>query len=113
MDFQFNTLKENTITILETDNENDTPTSLAEPIIKFGRTEYNQNTIEVSGGNAVSRRHCVIINCKDNVWLYDLESTGTEVNDKKVTKKIPLIGFSKLKIDDISFTITTDKTKLL
>ena len=113
MDFQFNTLKENTITILETNNENDTPTSISEPIIKFGRTGYNQNNIEVSGGNAVSRRHCIIINNKDNVWLYDLESTGTEVNDEKVTNKIPLIGFNKVKIDDVFFTITTDKTKLL
>lgn len=113
MDFQFNTLKENTITILETNNENDTLTSISEPIIKFGRTEYIQNNIEVSGGNAVSRRHCVIINCKDNVWLYDLESTGTEVNDEKIANKIPLIGFNKVKIDDVFFTITTDKTKLL
>lgn len=113
MDFQFNTLKENTITILETNNENDTPTSISVPIIKFGRTEYIQNNIEVSGGNAVSRRHCVIINSKDNVWLYDLESTGTEVNDEKITNKTPLIGFNKVKIDDVFFTITTDKTKLL
>jgi hypothetical protein len=29
MDFQFNTLKENTITILETNNDNATPTSLS------------------------------------------------------------------------------------
>lgn len=113
MDFQFNTLKENTITILETNNENVTPTSISEPIIKFGRTEYIQNNIEVSGGNAVSRRHCVIINSKDNVWLYDLESTGTDVNDEKIINKIPLIGFNKVKIDDVFFTITTDKSKLL
>jgi serine/threonine protein kinase len=113
MDFQFNTLKENTITILETNNKNDTPTSISEPIIKFGRTEYNQNNIEVSGGNAVSRRHCVIINSKDNVWLYDLKSTGTYLNDEEITSKIPIIGFNKLKIDDVFFTITTDKTKLL
>jgi hypothetical protein len=113
MDFQFNTLKENTITILETNNENDTPTSISEPIIKFGRTGYNQNNIEVSGGNAVSRRHCIIINNKDNVWLYDLESTGTEINDEIITNKVPLIGFNKVKIDDVFFTITTDKTKLL
>jgi hypothetical protein len=42
MDFQFNTLKENTITILETNNDNATPTSLSQPIIKFGR----QNTLK-------------------------------------------------------------------
>ncbi|WP_167365557.1 protein kinase domain-containing protein [Flavobacterium xinjiangense] len=113
MDFQFNTLKENSITILETNNRNDTPISISEPIIKFGRTEYNQNNIEVSGGNAVSRRHCVIINNKDNVWLYDLESTGTDVNDEKVTNKVPLIGFNKITINEVNFTITTDKSKLL
>ncbi|MFV8353413.1 protein kinase domain-containing protein [Flavobacterium sp. XS2P14] len=113
MDFQFNTFRENTITILETNNKNNTPTSILEPIIKFGRTEYNQNNIEVSGGNAVSRRHCVIINSKDNVWLYDLKSTGTYLNDEEITSKIPVIGFNKLKIDNVFFTITTDKTKLL
>lgn len=113
MDFQFNILKENTITILETNNENDTPISISEPIIKFGRTEYSQNNIEVSGGNAVSRRHCVIINSKDNVWLYDLESTGTDLNDERVTNKIPLIGFNKITINNVFFTFTTDKSKLL
>jgi pentatricopeptide repeat protein len=113
MDFQFNTLKENTITILETNNKNDTPTSISEPIIKFGRTDYNQNNIEVSGGNAVSRRHCVLINSKDNVWLYDLESTGTYLNDEAITSKIPIIGFNKIRINDVFFKVTTDKTKLL
>lgn len=113
MDFQFNTLKENTITILETNNKIETPNSFNNPIIKFGREEYNQNDIQVSGSNAVSRRHCVIINTKDNVWLYDLESTETEINDTIVTNKIPIIGYNKLKIKDIYFTLTTDKTKLL
>ncbi|TDP61184.1 protein kinase domain-containing protein [Flavobacterium dankookense] len=113
MDFQFNILKENTITILETNNEYHTEKSISEPIIKFGRQEYTQNDIRISGGVAVSRRHCIIINTKDNVWLYDLESTGTEINDTIVTNKIPLIGYNKLKIKDIYFTLTTDKTKLL
>ncbi len=113
MDFQFNTLKENTITILETNNQITTSNSFNIPILKFGREEYNQNDIQVSGSNAVSRRHCVIINTKDNVWLYDLESTGTEINDTIVTNKIPLIGYNKLKIKDIYFTLTTDKSKLL
>jgi serine/threonine protein kinase len=113
MDFQFNTLKENTITILETNNKIETQNSFNNPIIKFGREEYNQNDIQVSGSNAISRRHCVIINSKDNVWLYDLESTGTEINDEIVTNKIPIIGYNKLKIKDIYFTLTTDKSKLL
>ncbi|MBC7524738.1 MAG: FHA domain-containing protein [Flavobacterium sp.] len=113
MDFQFNTLKENTITVLETNNKIDRPYSFNNSILKFGREEYNQNDIQVSGSNTVSRRHCIIINTKDNVWLYDLESTGTELNYEIVTNKIPLIGHNKIKIKDIHFTITTDKTKLL
>lgn len=113
MDFQFNILKENTITVLTTNNKADRPYSFNNPIIKFGREAYHQNDIQVSGSNAVSRRHCVIINTKDNVWLYDLESTGTEVNDDMVTNKVPLIGYTKLKIKDIYFNLTTDKSKLL
>ncbi|MDI1316893.1 FHA domain-containing serine/threonine-protein kinase [Flavobacterium sp.] len=113
MDFQFNTMKENTITILETNNKIFTDKSLNYPIIKFGREEYNQNDIKVSGSNAVSRRHCVIINAKDNVWLYDLESTGIYLNDERVIGKIPIIGYNKLTIGNIDYNITTDKTKLL
>jgi serine/threonine protein kinase len=113
MDFQFNTLKANTITILDTNNKVVTPNSFNNPIIKFGREEYEQNDIQVSGSNAVSRRHCVIINSKDNVWLYDLESTGTVINDEIVNNKVPLIGYNVLKIKDIFFNLTTDKTKLL
>ena len=96
-----------------TNNKIHTDKSLNYPIIKIGREEYNQNDIKVSGSNAVSRRHCVIINTKDNVWLYDLDSTGTEINDGIVTNKIPLIGHNKLKIKDIYFNLTTDKSKLL
>ena len=113
MDFQFNNMKENTITILETNNKVQTPSALNNPIIKFGREEYNQNDIEVSGSTAVSRRHCVIINTKDNVWLYDLDSTGTEINDELVVNKVPLIGHNTIKIKDIYFALTTDKTKLI
>ena len=113
MDFQFNNMKENTITILETNNKVQTSSTFNNPIIKFGREEYNQNDIKVSGSTAVSRRHCVIINTKDNVWLYDLESTGTEINDELVINKVPLIGHNTIKIKDIYFALTTDKTKLI
>ena len=113
MDFHFNTMRENTITILETNNQITTSNSFNNPILKFGREDYNENDIQVSGSNAVSRRHCIIINTKDNVWLYDLESTGTGVNDERVSNKTPLIGFNTISINKVYFTITTDKNKLL
>ena len=49
----------------------------------------------------------------NNVWLYDLESTGTHLNDEKITGKSPLIGFNKLTIANVDFNLTTDKSKLL
>jgi len=113
MDFHFNTMKENTITFLDCNVPDFVLGSTVNPIIKFGREEYDLNDYQVPGGNAISRRHCLIINSKDNVWLYDLESTGTYLNDEKVTKKMPIIGFNILSINDVDYTITTDKTKLL
>ena len=113
MDFQFNEMKENTITILETNNKTQTKKSFNQPIIKIGREQFEQNDIQVSGSIAISRRHCVIINTKDNVWLYDLGSTGTKVNDEVVSNKIPLIGYSKITINTTFFDITTDEKKLL
>ncbi len=113
MDFQFNTIKENKISYL--DNEFDVDDALADkkPIIKFGREDYEVNDHYVPGGTVISRRHCVIINTKDNVWLYDLESTGTYLNDERVIGKIPIIGYNKLTIGDTDYNITTDKSKLL
>lgn len=113
MDYHFNTIKENTITFLESNNKNTNPETISKAIIKFGREGFNENDVEVSSGTSISRRHCVIINSKDNVWLYDLESTGTYLNNEEVNNKIPLIGYNKLTVDKIDFTITTDKNKLL
>jgi len=35
------------------------------------------------------------------------------LNDEKINGKVPIIGFNKITIDKINFTITTDKNKLL
>jgi len=67
----------------------------------------------VQGGTAISRRHCVIINCKDDVWIYDLDSTGTYVNDSRVINKSPLIGRNNIRIGKMEYVFTNDKTKLL
>lgn len=113
MDFHFNTMKENTMTFLESNVPDFVLGSTVNPIIKFGREEYDLNDYQVPGGNAISRRHCLIINCKENVWLYDLDSTGTFLNDEKVTNKMPIIGLNTLSLHNVDYTITTDKTKLL
>jgi len=113
MDFHFNTIKENTITFLESTDPSTVLESTVKPIIKFGREKYHENDYMVSGGNTVSRRHCLIINSKDNSWVYDLESTGTYLNNIKVERKKPFLGVNKLTIGNVDYTLTTDKSKLL
>jgi pSer/pThr/pTyr-binding forkhead associated (FHA) protein len=81
-------------------------------IIKFGRESYDINDVKDPGGTAISRRHCVIINFKDDVWLYDLDSTGTYLNGKKVINKAPLIGRNNIRISKTEYEFTNDKGKL-
>jgi serine/threonine protein kinase len=83
------------------------------PIITIGRHGFHQNTIMIPDGNIVSRRHCVIVNCKDDVWLYDLESTGTIVNNQRLKGKMPLIGKNFIRIGKTEIEITDNPNKLL
>jgi hypothetical protein len=53
------------------------------------------------------------VNCKDEVRLYDLESTGTYLNDERVKSKAPMIGLNLLRIGGVEYRVTTDKGKLL
>ncbi len=82
-------------------------------IITFGRHGYDMIDVQVSAGTSVSRRHCLIVNCKDDVWLYDLESTGTYLNDELVKSKAPIIGLNTLRVGGVEYKVTTDKTELL
>ena len=113
MDFRFNSISKNAITILHSNDDDVSSESFYKPIIKIGRKGYDANDIEVPDGTSISRRHCLIINGKDDVWLYDLESTGTYLNDEKIIIKAPMVGLNKIRLGSIEYTITTDKTKLL
>lgn len=81
-------------------------------IIKIGRNHILENDIKVPGGNIISRRHAVIINYKDDTWIYDLNSTGTYLNNDKVTIKAPLLGRNLIRIGKTEFEITNDQGKL-
>ena len=82
-------------------------------IVTFGREGYSVNDIEVPGSSSISRRHCVVINCRNDVWLYDLASTGTYVNGDRVQGKLPLIGRNVVRIGNKEFVITSDKDNLI
>ena len=113
MDFHFNNIGKNTLTFLDSNNKKASLDSFDKPIVKIGREGYDVNDVQVPGGTSISRRHCLIVNCKDDVWVYDLESTGTYLNDEKIISKAPVLGLNKLRIGSIEYTITTDKSKLL
>lgn len=83
-----------------------------EAIIKFGRENYEVNDVKVPGGNSISRRHCLIINQKDDVWLYDLGSTGTFLNGEQVVRKHLLTGKNILRIGQNEYELTSDRSKL-
>ena len=113
MDYRFNKFKPGTIYITNTDNPNQPPEKIEKPIITFGRESFICNDIKVPGGTSISRRHCLIINSKDDVWLYDLASTGTFVNNEIVIHKTPLIGRNLIRIGETQYEITNEKNELL
>jgi hypothetical protein len=85
----------------------------SEKIISFGRKGYDYNSYSGFKGTDVSRRHFVIINQKNNVWLYDLDSTGIWVDDEKVNKKHFLLGLHTIRFGSHEISIKTNAGMLL
>jgi serine/threonine protein kinase len=112
MDYRFNTFTGNTLYFTDSNIPNGIPEHSNEAIIKIGRAYAGQNDIEISCESSVSRRHCLIINCKDDVWIYDLASTGTYVDEQKLTEKMPLNGKHIIRIGKSEFAVTNDKSLL-
>ena len=82
-----------------------------EPIITIGRSEKNK---VVMNRSSVSRRHCALINYKNDVWLYDLGSTlGTLCDDTPVQKPLFLESRHKIQVGDETFSILFEKGMLL
>lgn len=113
MDYRFNKFNTSTLYCTNANFEGFEDAETPKAIIKFGRDNFDVNDVKVQGGTAISRRHCLIINCKDDIWLYDLDSTGTYINGERVINKMPLIGRNKVKIGKTEYEFTNDKSKLL
>jgi len=84
-----------------------------ERIISFGRNGYMYNTFCPFDDNKISRRHFVIINQKNNVWLYDLSSLGTFVDAIKVKRRAFLLGRHEIKFGNRKIFIKSDIDLLL
>jgi serine/threonine protein kinase len=112
MDYRFNTFISNTLYFTDSNISIGLHEHSNASIIKIGRAYAGLNDVEISGNTSVSRRHCLIINCKDDVWIYDLASTGTYVDNQKLIGKIPLNGKHMIQIDKTEFAVTNDKSLL-
>ena len=113
MDFRFNKFNRTTLYCTNGYSTKQKSGETNIPIIKIGRETYSCNDIRVPGGSPISRRHCLIVNSKDDVWLYDLESAlGTYVNNERVIGKVPLVGRNKIRIGKTEYEMTNDKNKL-
>ncbi|MBI0401355.1 FHA domain-containing serine/threonine-protein kinase [Cyclobacterium marinum] len=66
-------------------------------IATVGRTGYH-NDIEF-GNTKVSRKHAVIINQKNDLWIYDLNSTGIWVDGIRVKNRAPLLYNTKIEFN--------------
>jgi pSer/pThr/pTyr-binding forkhead associated (FHA) protein len=88
--------------------------TFSESIIKIGRDGYYFNDILFSDSTLISRRHAAIVNQLNEIWLYDLDSfSGVFVNDKKVQRKVQLIGLSKIQIGEYWIMINPDVGRIL
>ncbi len=113
MDYRFNKFNSSILYCTDSNVDEMKTGETEKPIIKFGRKGYDVNDVKVSGSTAISRRHCVIINSKDDVWLYDLESTGVYVNNERVIGKKLLRDKNIIRIGKTEYEMTNDKSKLL
>lgn len=113
MDYRFRKLTRSPLFIADEAGGAKKPRQLSKLIVTLGREGYQANDVQVAGSTNVSRRHCVVVNCRDDVWLYDLDSTGTYVNGERVKGKLPLIGRNIVRVGSHEFVITSDKDNLI
>lgn len=91
--------KENTLTIKQEGHVQE----LKDAVITVGRLEENRVCLT---DTHVSRRHCVIVSCLDDVWIYDLGSTqGVFVDGKKIDRKAYLEGVHVLRLGQTELTL--------
>jgi hypothetical protein len=100
-------LSENTL-VLQTPAASRTFTN---PIVTIGRDEAN---LFVIADRNVSRWHCLLVNFRDDVWLYDLNSAwGTEFDHQSVAGRIRVDGVHEIAVPGIALRIASSEDRLI
>jgi tetratricopeptide (TPR) repeat protein len=82
-----------------------------DPIVTIGRDPTNAYVIEQTD---VSRWHCIVLNFRGDVWLYDLNSThGTAVDGQRLNKRIRIDGVHEIKASGAALTIVSEEGRLV
>jgi len=83
----------------------------AKPIVTIGSLSVNDIILKSRG---VSRRHCVIVNYPDDVWLYDLGSTvGTAIDGQGVVGRMFLDGVHEVAVGKVCIRVAASNNLLI
>jgi Flp pilus assembly protein TadD len=86
-------------------------TDFKQSIVTIGSLPGNDIVIH---DQSVSRRHCVIVNYLDDVWLYDLGSTiGTKVDKVRLTGQMLLDGVHTVEVGGVCLRISASHDLLI
>lgn len=82
-------------------------------IVAIGALPPPVNDVDVPAPG-VSRRHCLIVNCADDVWLHDLGSTaGTFVDGHRISGRVFLDGVHEMKLGSARIRVAASETLLV
>ena len=97
--FGLSSRKENTLTV----TVGGWVREMKSPVITIGRLEDNEIYL---ADIAVSRRHAVLVNFMDDVWVYDLDSTqGVFMDGARIQRKAYVEGVHVVRLGQIELTV--------
>jgi serine/threonine protein kinase len=100
--------KKNTLALYMPDG---TRRDITLPILTIGSMSANDIVL---ADKSVSRRHCVIVNYPDDVWLYDLGSTvGTVIDGQRLVGRMFLDGVHNLGVGRTNLRVASRSDLLL
>jgi hypothetical protein len=111
-EYQFGTAsragRQNTLAVYTAD---DSRHDFVKPLVTIGSFAANDIVLKES---SVSRRHCAIVNYRDDVWLYDLGSTlGTAIDGRPLAARMLLDGVHDVAIGMARIRIASSSDRLL
>ena len=114
MNFNHNIMNSNEMRIEPIDSRIGNSLKTTEPIIKicknFNEITFNEN----KNFSCPDDWDCVILNSKNDVWIYNLNSSNqTSLDGEKINIRRLLTGVQKLSIEESGFWVHSDAEKLL